>query len=49
MVAGAKSRIYPGRGNPGEWELKAKRLITPNPWKRSKNRRFVTENQAHPR
>ena len=43
MVAGAKSRFYPGRGNPGEWELKAKRTITPDPWKRSKNRAFVTE------
>lgn len=43
MVAGAKSRFYPGRGNPDEWELKAKRTITPDPWKRSKNRHFVTE------
>ena len=43
MVAGAKSRFYPGRGNPGERELKAKRTITPDPWKRSKNRAFVTE------
>ena len=25
MVAGAKSRFYPGRSNPGEWKLKAKR------------------------
>ena len=43
MVAGAKSRFYPSLGDPGKWELKAKRTITPNPWKRSKNRRFVTE------
>ena len=43
MVAGAKSRFCSGRGNPGEWELKAKRTITPDPWKRSKNRRFSGE------
>ena len=43
MVAGAKSHFYPGRANPGEWELKAKRTITPDPWKRSKNRDFITE------
>ncbi len=43
MVAGAKSRFYPGRGAPGEWELKAKRTITSDAWKRAKNRNFINE------
>ena len=45
MVAGAKSRFYPdqSRGNPGKWELKARRIITPDAWQRSKNHLFVTE------
>lgn len=42
-IAGAKARFYPGRGNPGTWELKAQRTINPNPWNRAKNRNFVQE------
>lgn len=42
-IAGAKARFYPGRGDPGKWEVKASRTIGPNPWRRSKNRRFVAE------
>ncbi len=42
-IAGAKSRFYPKRGDPGRWEIKAKRTIAPNPWRRSKNRRFLAE------
>ena len=42
-IAGAKSRFFPNPGDPGKWELKAKRIIPPNPWNRSKNRDFVTE------
>lgn len=43
MVAGAKSRFYQGRGDPGKWEVKAMQTIRPNPWNRSKNRHFITE------
>ena len=42
-IVGAKGRFFPGRGHPTEWEIKAKRTITPNPWNRRKNRDFVTE------
>ncbi len=42
-IAGAKSRFYPDRGDPGKWEVKASRTITPNPWRRSKNRAFLAE------
>lgn len=43
MIAGAKSRYYPGRGDPGKWEVKATQTIRPSLWKRSKNRKFVEE------
>ena len=43
QTAGAKGRFFQGRGDPGLWELKAARTITPNPWKRRKNRDFVAE------
>ncbi len=42
-IAGAKAHFYPDREDPGKWELKAKRTINPNPWNRSKNRKFVQE------
>lgn len=42
-IAGAKARFYPNRGDPGKWELKARRTINPNPWNRAKNRSFVKE------
>lgn len=43
QIAGAKGRFFQSRGDPGLWELKAARTITPNPWKRRKNRDFVAE------
>ena len=42
-IAGAKSRFYPNRGDPANWEIKATRTVVPNAWKRSKNRRFLAE------
>ena len=42
-VAGAKSRFYPNRGDPANWELKSGRTLVPNEWKRSKNRQFLDE------
>lgn len=42
-IAGAKSRFYPRRGDPGRWEVKATQTIKPNAWKRSKNRQFLAE------
>ena len=42
-VAGAKSRFFPQRGNPGTWELKARETIRPKRLRRSKNRNFLTE------
>ena len=42
-IAGAKARLYSGRGDSDKWELKARRTINPNPWNRSKNRGFVLE------
>lgn len=42
-IAGAKSRFFAKRGVPGKWEVKATRTITPNAWKRSKNRKFLAE------
>lgn len=43
MIAGAKSRFYAQRGDPARWEIKSKRHITPDSWKRSKNRSFLDE------
>ena len=42
-IAGAKGRFFPERGHPAKWEVKATNTITPRPWRRSKNRRFVGE------
>lgn len=42
-LLGAKGRFYPSRNKPTDWEVKATRTITPNPWKRRKNRDFVLE------
>jgi hypothetical protein len=41
-ILGAKKRFFPGRGVPAAWE-KSSTIIKPNPWKRSKNRRFCDE------
>ncbi|MDE2966968.1 MAG: DUF3800 domain-containing protein [Chloroflexota bacterium] len=43
MIAGAKSRFYRQRGDPARWEMKSKRHISPDSWKRSKNRNFLDE------
>ena len=42
-LLGAKARFFPNRGHPSEWELKSHQIVKPNPWRRSKNRRFVAE------
>ena len=42
-IAGAKSRFYPTRGDPANWEIKATRTLVPNAWRRSKNRQFLAE------
>ncbi len=38
-----KKAFYPSRGLPQAWEIKSAQVIKPNPWKRSKNRRFCQE------
>lgn len=43
MIAGAKSRFYRQRGDPARWEIKSKRHISPDAWRRSKNRGFLDE------
>lgn len=42
-VAGAKSRYFPHLGDPSTWEVKATLLISPNSWRRSRNRGFLGE------
>ena len=42
-IAGAKSRFYWNLGDPGTWEVKAKRTITRKELRRSKNNRFLSE------
>ena len=42
-IGGAKSRFYRHLGDPGTWEVKTKRTITRNKWRRSKNSRFLAE------
>jgi len=42
-VLGAKKAFYPSRGLPQAWEIKSAQVIKPNPWNRSKNRRFCQE------
>ena len=42
-ILGAKGRFFPSRGVPQAWELKSSQIIKPNPWKRSKNRKFCDE------
>jgi len=42
-VLGAKKAFYPTRGLPQRWEIKSADVIKPNPWNRSKNRRFCSE------
>lgn len=42
-IVGTKARLFPGRGHPAAWELKATDVIRPNSWKRQKNRLLVRE------
>ncbi|MCY4517842.1 MAG: DUF3800 domain-containing protein [Acidimicrobiaceae bacterium] len=42
-IVGTKARLFPGRGPPASWELKATHIIRPNSWKRQKNRLLVQE------
>ena len=42
-IVGAKARFYPGRGSPTAWEIKSADTISPNAWRRRKNRDFVDE------
>ena len=42
-ILGAKARFFPGMGVPQAWEIKSSRIIKPNPWKRSRNRKFCAE------
>lgn len=42
-LLGAKSRIFPGRGQPASWEIKAADTIRPNRWQRTKNRALAAE------
>lgn len=42
-ILGAKKAHFPSRGVPSAWEVKSTDIIKPNPWKRSKNRKFCDE------
>ena len=42
-LLGAKVRIFPARGQPANWEIKAADTIRPNRWNRAKNRALVDE------
>jgi hypothetical protein len=44
-ITGAKARYFPLRagGRPNAWELKSKDFLTPNAWKRKRNREFCYE------
>src|SRR6266516_3966989 len=44
-ITGAKARYFPvrARGRPNAWELKSKDFLTPNAWKRKRNREFCYE------
>lgn len=42
-ILGAKKGHFPTRGVPAAWEIKSTSIVKPNPWKRSKNRKFCEE------
>ena len=42
-IVGAKTRFYPSRGNPTDWEAKSTDTISRNTWRRRKNRDFIDE------
>jgi hypothetical protein len=39
-IAGAKSKHFPNRGSPNDWEIKSADYIDSNNWKRQKKRQF---------
>jgi hypothetical protein len=45
QITGAKAAHFPlrARGRPNAWELKTKDFLTPNAWKRKRNREFCYE------
>lgn len=42
-LAGAKARIFPERGRPSKWEVKAAHMIRPHLWKRPRNQQLAGE------
>ena len=42
-ITGAKGRLFPGRGHPANWEIKATDTIRPNPQRSRRNRELVQE------
>ena len=40
-ITGAKGRLFPGRGHPANWEIKATDTIRPNPQRSRRNRDLV--------
>ena len=42
-LAGAKGGIFPERGRPSQWEVKAAHMIRPHLWKRPRNQQLAGE------
>ena len=42
-IAGAKSHLFPERGSPARWEVKATDTISPDAWQRKRNRLLAQE------
>lgn len=42
-IAGAKGGIFPERGQPSQWEVKAAHMIRPHLWKRPRNQQLAGE------
>ncbi len=42
-IAGAKSRFFPGRGDPASWEIKSTKLNSPRHRKQQRYRQFLEE------
>ena len=42
-LAGAKGGIFPERGQPSKWEVKAAHMIRPHLWKRPRNQQLAGE------
>ena len=43
QISETKALLFPQRGSPANWELKASQVIRPNPMRRRNNRRLVRE------